>query len=72
VYPFTQPREVWRNACEIVVGGEPCEDTRAILVTIVTNLYTDNYFSRLTGGEDNLKGLHRCAFLESVSFFFGG
>jgi hypothetical protein len=61
VYPFTQPREVWRNACEIMVGREPCEDTRAIFVTMVMSLYTHNCFRRLTR-EDNVKALRYCEF----------
>lgn len=27
-----QPRKIWRDACKIVVGGEPSQDTRTILV----------------------------------------
>lgn len=63
-----QPREVRRNACKIVVGREPCEDTRAILVTKVMSLYTDNCFGKLTRGQ-NGKSFTLLCILDSISFF---
>ena len=30
---FLKPREIWRNARKIVVGGEPGKDTRTVFVT---------------------------------------